>query len=199
MIMQKLSASLVVCLVLFALSGTASAQKKEPQALFMFRENNLMGFIDKTGKVVIPAQFASVDTFSDGLALVSSPTEGRGYIDQTGRMVLRPPSTYGSKSFSEGLAAFATQNPNGTAKWGYLDKTGKVVIEPQFEEASDFSDGMARVKEYGKFTFIDKTGKIIADPVFDNAIDFSGGLARVFIGTRWGYIDKTGRYVWRSK
>jgi hypothetical protein len=194
--MQKLSASLVVCLVLLVLAGNASAQKKEPQERFYFREGNLTGFIDKTGKVIIPPQFTDVHEFSDGLALV----RGRdffGYIDQTGRHVidLNPAFSGAHEMFSEGLAAFSNQY----GKWGYMDKTGKVAIEPQFEMAYSFSEGMARVKQYGKYTFIDKMGKIIAEPVFDGAEDFSGGLARVQIGTRWGYIDHQGRYVWRSQ
>jgi hypothetical protein len=198
--MQKLSASLVVCLVLLVLAGNASAQKKEPQELFIIRENNLAGFMDKTGKVIIPPQFANVQDFSDGLALVAG-NDFFGYIDKTGHPVINLNGlglrTQGfPRPFSEGFAAFQLVNTN---KWGYLDKTGKIAIEPQLEEAYDFSEGLARVKQYGKYTFIDKTGKVITDPVFDSAGDFSGGLARVAVGTRWGYIDKQGRYVWRSK
>ncbi len=29
--------------------------------------------------------------------------------------------------------------------YGYIDKNGKVVIEPQFDDARDFSEGLARV------------------------------------------------------
>lgn len=31
-------------------------------------------------------------------------------------------------------------------KWGYEDRAGKVVIQPQFEEAGEFSGGIAKVK-----------------------------------------------------
>jgi hypothetical protein len=199
--MQKLSASLVVCLVLFAIAGNASAQTKEPPERFIILENGLYGYVDRTGKAVIPPQYSRADVFSDGLALVSDK-DFFGYIDKTGKAVLdlkgiRFPGS--PRRFSEGLASFSMQNGRGGFNSGYIDKTGKIVIEPQFDEANDFSDGMARVKQYGKYTFIDKTGKIITDPVFDDAGDFSGGLARITIGMRWGYIDKQGRYVWRSK
>lgn len=199
--MQKLSASLVVCLVLFATAGAAAAQKNEPKERFIILENGLYGYVDRTGKAVIPARFSRADEFSDGLASVSDK-DFFGYIDETGKVVLDLKGMRFQgfpRRFSEGLASFSRGETNGRIKWGYIDKTAKIVIEPQFDEANDFSDGMARVKQYGKYTFIDKAGKIIADPVFDNAEDFSGGLARITIGMRWGYIDKQGRYVWRSQ
>lgn len=31
-------------------------------------------------------------------------------------------------------------------KWGYIDGSGKMLINPQFENAGDFSDGLAPVK-----------------------------------------------------
>jgi hypothetical protein len=49
--------------------------------------NKGMGYIDKTGKVVIPARFDTACAFRDGLAMVK---EGRtwGFIDKTGQMVI---------------------------------------------------------------------------------------------------------------
>ena len=31
-------------------------------------------------------------------------------------------------------------------KCGFMDKSGKVVIEPQFDYATDFSEGLAKVR-----------------------------------------------------
>jgi len=49
-------------------------------------------------------------------------------------------------------------------KWGYIDNTGRIVIKPQFDEARDFSEGLARVTIDGKFGYIDKTGKYVWEP-----------------------------------
>jgi len=81
-------------------------------------------------------------------------------------------------------------------KYGFIDQTGKVVIAPQFDSASDFSEGLALVRiggeSTGKYGFIDKTGNYVSDPQFGDALSFSEGLAAVKTGGEWGYIDKTG-------
>ena len=40
-------------------------------------------------------------------------------------------------------------------KYGFIDKTGKVIIKPQFDWASDFSDGVAHVFAEGKQNYIE--------------------------------------------
>ena len=47
------------------------------------------GFIDKIGKIVIPAQYRNVGLFSEGRARVQSGDKW-GYIDKTGTMVVPP-------------------------------------------------------------------------------------------------------------
>ena len=45
------------------------------------------GFIDKTGKLVIPAQFDDAEPFSKGLAVVK--IKGKyGFIDKAGKLVI---------------------------------------------------------------------------------------------------------------
>jgi len=81
------------------------------------------------------------------------------------------------------------------AKCGYIDRTGNVVIPLQFDEAFDYSDGLARIVVGGRFGFIDVTGKIVIEPRFGAAKDFSDGLAAVsttLLDGKWGYIDHAG-------
>ncbi len=94
--------------------------------------------------------------------------------------------------FYEGMATVCNQE----GLWGYIDKTGKEVIPCQFEEAQNFSEGLAAVKVRGKWGYIDKTGKMVIEPQFSHAGEFSSGLAvAARIGSCYGYIDKTGTFV----
>ncbi|HEX5081149.1 MAG TPA: WG repeat-containing protein [Blastocatellia bacterium] len=135
----------------------------------------------------------------------------RGYIDQNGKIVIKP-QFEGASDFSEGLAVISTSE-NGY-KQGYIDEAGSIVIRPQFDRALDFSEGLAAVG-FGEFQmhgggdhiwgFIDKSGRLVISARFHEAGGFSEGLCVVVNreGKR-GYIDKTGRllipykYTWAS-
>ena len=53
-----------------------------------------------------------------------------------------------------------------------VNPTGKYIINPQFEDSSNFSEGLAAVKSGGKWGYIDKTGAIVVNPQFDSAYSF---------------------------
>ncbi|MBN2223072.1 MAG: WG repeat-containing protein [Deltaproteobacteria bacterium] len=89
------------------------------------------------------------------------------------------------------------------------------AIDPQFDEAGDFTDGLARISVGNKWGFINKTGahvtgpKTDATPTEDPEDLPSEGMTRVRIsadtgsemgnpydaGYRYGYIDETGKSV----
>ena len=150
---------------------------------------NLYGYIDKTGQIIIKPKFYNAEQFSEGLAEVLYDGGKGGYIDKTGEIVIMPRFDE-ADSFSEGMASVKIG-----PKYGYIDKTGEIVIKPQFDGAESFSEGMARVMIGPKYGYIDKTGEIVIKPQFDGAESFSEGMARVKIGLKYGYIDKTGTLV----
>jgi hypothetical protein len=87
----------------------------------------LHGYIDRTGRLVIPPQFEYTGPFSEGLANVSNCSKPR-FIDKTGAVVFSVPFDDASP-FHGGLAPVIRYNLGG-ALTGYVDKTGKVVWEP---------------------------------------------------------------------
>ena len=161
------------------------------------------GYIDKTGKFVIPPKFKQrfpPSLFHEGLAQVEIQEGKNSFIDKTGALVRALKFIEQRTVFSEGLARVSKGD-----KFGYVDKTGRFVIEARFDEAEDFKEGLAAVKVpvkvddalESKFGFIDKTGKMVIAPQFSEANSFSEGLAAVTINTfdQDGYIDKTGKVV----
>lgn len=80
------------------------------------------GFIDTSGKEVIPLKYDNADDFSEGLARVK--LNGKwGYIDTSGKEVI-PLKYDNSDNFSDGLARVKL---NG--KCGSIDKTGKEYFD----------------------------------------------------------------------
>jgi hypothetical protein len=149
------------------------------------------GYIDDLGKLVINPQWDSANGFADGRALVCV-----GECDWDHVLGYH----YGKN--------FAIEDLDQTFKYGYIDENGKMVINPTYEDARDFSEGLASVcagagcylgtqnkgKEK-KWGFIDKQGNTVIPFQFESAFEFHEGFAPVFVGGKGGYIDKNGRFV----
>ena len=91
-------------------------------------------------------------------------------------------------------------------KYGYIDRAGKLVVNPQYDSASEFTEGLAmvcvgpcdfehwqgyrytkgleteQVEQTFKYGYIDETGKMVINPMFEGAEIFTEGLAGVCVG-----------------
>ncbi len=196
----------------------------EGLAAVMFKENvnayRTVGYIDQTGRLVIPPQFSGegvVSGFSEGLAAVNvsmGKADKYGYIDKSGKFVIEPQFA-AAGPFLEGRAMVGIAEPDWSIdyKWGFIDMKGRWIAKPQFQSANEFSEGLAPVMLDGKVGFIGLQGKIAVKPQFDpdgtggcvsdgrvGASRFSEGLAAVQLrekdfGKEWGFIDRQGKWV----
>jgi hypothetical protein len=78
---------------------------------------------------------------------------------------------------------------------GFINRQGEIIIQPQFENAREFSDGMAAISVNEKWGFIDFTGQVKIEPKHDDVGKFSESYSWVAIGEKRGYINQTGRLV----
>src|SRR5712692_4467775 len=83
-------------------------------------------------------------------------------------------------------------------KNGYIDARGTVRIRPQFDDAGEFSEGLAAVAINGKYGYINTSGQMVIEPRFDRADAFSSGLARIMEFTdvahkapKFGFINRS--------
>ena len=113
--------------------------------------NKKVGFIDKTGKEVIPIKYDDADGFYDGLCGVKMGGKW-GYIDQTGKMVI-PVSFERIQIFKNGIAVVVSGG-----KWGAIDKTGSTIIPFEYQYIVFQEDGKISVQKDGVKFFIDKNG-----------------------------------------
>jgi hypothetical protein len=95
----------------------------ETDPLFPVKDHGKWGYMDKTGKMVIPPQYDIASGHSEGLAGVAIGKKW-GFIDKTGKMVITPQFDK-IAPFSNGLALVKIGG-----KWGYIDQTGKYIWEP---------------------------------------------------------------------
>ena len=165
------------------------SKKSNDISLYQVCREGKRGFIDKTGREVIPCKYDIALDFREGLAMVKMSGK-YGFIDKTGREVA--PCQYDdAEDLHEGMALVKKND-----KWGFIDKTGREVIPCKYVFANDFHEGLATVEKNGKYGYIDKTGREVAPCKYDIANDFSEGLAVVVLKSfKYGFIDKTGREV----
>ena len=117
------------------------------------------GVIDKDNNFIIPPIYDYLGDLYDGAFEVYDEKDNRFVIDITGSVFLK------SKE-SDGL-------------YGYVDYDENVVIPFQYENAADFSEGLAAVKKNGKWGYINKKGEVVIPFRWGHADLFSEGFAAV--------------------
>lgn len=157
-----------------------------------------IGFVDYSGKEVVPPYFAEAGDFSEDLCAVRSGSKW-GYIDKKGNNVIKYQFDIASQ-FSEGLALIVyISKGDGTDNWKCIDKSGKIIFAVQGGQPSVYayySDGLLLLQNVQeKYFFINKTGQPLSEEKYDEAEGFSEGLAGVCIDGKCGYIDTTGKLV----
>lgn len=100
-----------------------------------------MGFIDKTGKIVINPQFEFAHNFGkNGLAPVRIG-EKMGAINRLGELVINPHYDY----IEAYLSDFEFDNVlfvYHDKKWGLIDTQGNYIVEPIFDCVVSIMDGL---------------------------------------------------------
>lgn len=131
----------------------------ETAELIPFRKDDLAGYLNAKGEIVIEPQFQMASAFSDGLASVCK--EGLfGYIDPRGDWVI-PPRFKHANDFSEGLAGVSL----GDEGWGFIDRAGNVVIPAKYAWVyGGFIHGVVGVAFDRKLGYIDTKGEWVWKP-----------------------------------
>ena len=175
------------------------------------------GFIDQTGKEVIPCQYRWAGYFRNG-ATYASDAEGKNWlIDQTGKR-LKWIADAEYLVYADGKMTKPNQQKNGMAMTEeivnlpdgdhehvrrYFDETGEISYET-YRLKKGLSEGLApywdaTAKKYG---YVNESGTWVIAPAFDAAERFQDGYAVVANeitladGTRdveWGIIQNPNR------
>jgi hypothetical protein len=174
------------------------------------------GYIDKTGKIVIPAIYGTTTKFSGSIAYVNTLNEEKQangkikftcngkIIDLNGKVLHKTPYASGSP-FSEGILNAGLIN---SGKRSFINKDGKLIFTaniigfPAFPEAG-CSEGLIPVYQLNGYTvnwaIINSSGKLVVKSL-DKSIrqvgEFHEGLAPfVTYEKESGYINTKGKIV----
>lgn len=133
---------------------------KFSNGLMAIVKDNLWGFINKKGELVVPHQYFQVGHFSEGLAAVYiggrklsySVSDGKwGFINVSGKLVISGQfEGVHSSGFSEGLCGVSFEKNGVLAtnpKYGFIDTSGKLVISNRYQSVWAFSNGVAKIVE----------------------------------------------------
>lgn len=146
------------------------------EVLFFHRDGSAAFSIEVEGG---EGMFQPVPAFSEGLCAV--PTGVRDSTTSFHAMA-EDGTVY---SPARELTGFGFVRPDGS--WG---------IAPQFEDALPFREGLAAVKQDGRWGYIDPAGAFAIEPRYSSALSFSEGLAAVGdAGSPWGYIAPDGSWA----
>ena len=186
-------------------------------------------FVDNAGREIARSNsqdikgnlgYGEVSDFSEGLAAVKGYGGKWGFIDKTGKEVIKL-QYENVQSFKDGMAWVEYQG-----NWGLIDQTEKVLLPFCYNQAISLGEGLYKVKynyeklkkEAKKYNalkevmsknsvsgvtkgyildggIIDKTGKELKlKNYYREFRPFSEGLAAVKYSL-WGYIDTTGKQV----
>ncbi|MBF0407453.1 MAG: WG repeat-containing protein [Candidatus Riflebacteria bacterium] len=143
------------------------------------------GFIDPSGKIVIPTKFSAVGKFSDGLAafgVINGKNYLWGAMDRTGKIILEA-KFYKLSVFSSGLAAVKFRDKNSDLASAFVDKTGRIILEGKYSDTRTFSDGMAPVIKNDTWGYINPQGEEVIPCQYSAVAPFSNGFAIVKTGT----------------
>jgi len=196
--------SLIILVVGIAVSCILYLDSKEVDTgKFLMKS----GYVDKTGKEVIPLKYVRVGYFSNGLAVVSNKRDLCGVIDKTGKLVIPFKYSY-IHPFKNGLAIVMKKREyisiHGNAKYhsyleavlkekgffsilmdydmGVIDKNDKEIlpIKYDFISSNDNDIFLVGVRNSGKNEefYLDKNGKRLFRS-FDRISMFFNGYALV--------------------
>ena len=137
--------------------------------LYKFQsENGKYGFIDKTGKIKIKAEYLIVGDFSEGLCYVSKEVIKKGYkwifIDTLGNKVFDIKDNFPETEFSEGFARISSFEEQWFVNKSGINEFGKTWKGGQGE----FKNGIAYVsdKQFSDFYPINTKGERIDTKTF---------------------------------
>ncbi|RRD62565.1 WG repeat-containing protein, partial [Fretibacterium sp. OH1220_COT-178] len=176
-----------------------SAKYVSPADVLSYFEGpgNLEGYVDLTGKVVVPPQYKYAGVIQDGVGIVKSG-DLYGIIDEKGRPVL--PIVYEEFIYIFGTNLFGVKSGD---KWGYVNGRNEAITDFVFDEppTSTCPRGTCAAVLNGKSGLLDEKGRWVLPASYDQIYGVVRGEAEenpkigVCRDGKVGFVDLQGNTV----
>ena len=147
------------------------------------------GYIDKTGKIVIPPIYDKVLDFSDTITIVSKDGSVI-YIDTDGKEYELSGDYDSCGNFYNGYA-----NVSKDGKYGKINKNLELVIPLEYDSLSDISHDYIIATKDNKYGYINIKNDVIIPFEYDKAYSGENGFFTVGLNDKYGIIDKNNKVV----
>jgi len=178
---------------------------------YSYKKDDLLGILNKEGKIVVQNKYFYIGYFYEGIASVSidsnqdNVADTYGYIDSTGKVLLEPIYDYAG-DFANGFAIIGVTEISDYSYftsylYGFVDKTGKVIAKPQYNYAYGFINDYAIVGKYNSDDYITSYGMLNTKGVEAIGLKYSylgsfyEGLAYAQKDGKYGFINTKGETV----
>lgn len=173
------------------------------EGLFGFEAGDKFGYIDKTGKIIIPADYSysannsTIPYFYKGV--ITLKKDGKmGIIDKTGKIII--PFDYDYLATSYQLKDFFVAGKKaGTGYiYGIINSQNKEMISMNYYDIY-MDSNLVRVKENGKWGLKDFTGKQILPFEYDAITTYSKEkLVQATKGDQFIFFDGSGKQLFQK-
>lgn len=150
----------------------------------IFQKNNKWGLFNTITKQSITSSANAIGDFNKELAKRIKYNFGYQFLP---RFEIERTKYHYSKGYSEGLIRVKI------GKWGFIDINGKTVIPTVYNEAKNFSAGLAAVRRGQKWGFIDTKGTTVIPFKYKDVTSFTGNVAFCKTGKKWRILNKLGQ------
>lgn len=160
--------------------------------LLSVTKNGKCGYIDTTGKIIVPLKYDECDKFTHETATVWLG-ENCGLIDRTGKLIIPVKYSMVDDTRDNTIVQVSTYNKTTeTAKFGLFTRSGKVLLPISYDEIGYIINGITMLKQSKHYGYYIVDTKMIIPCKYDEAKNFTEGFAAVAINKKWGFIDTRG-------
>jgi len=158
------------------------------EGLYSAMKSGKFGFIDKSGRWIIPAQFDEVKKFNPNKTKEGKDKQMRDFLD-----FLELPIVQGKERLrgENGRALHPTQKPERLI----LDRSGKLLFEKGYDRISLGADNYFISEDNSLFGLIAPDGKEIIEPKFQELRREELNKILVRLGDKYGIMDEKGDYL----